>query len=97
MHDFMQSLQMRCPVPAHSGLSTHTTANAPMGTPMPLRWCISEIFSSSGHPASGMPKEFFLKEEFGVRSSELGETLSFSWTLNPLLQESLPCGWQIMQ
>ena len=30
MQDFMQSLQMRCPVPAQSGLSIMIIASAPM-------------------------------------------------------------------
>src|SRR2546425_529684 len=33
MHDFMQSLQMRCPVAATSGLSTQITASAPSAQP----------------------------------------------------------------
>ena len=51
----MQSLQMRWPVPGHIGLSTVTMASAPMASPRLRTMCISEIFSSSGQPASGMP------------------------------------------
>ena len=36
MHDFMQSLQMRCPVAAHMGLSIVTIASAPIGFPFLL-------------------------------------------------------------
>src|SRR5438552_1496431 len=31
MHDFMQSLQMRCPVPGHIGLSRTTSVSAETG------------------------------------------------------------------
>jgi hypothetical protein len=55
MQDFMQSLQIRCPVPGHIGLSTATIASAPSGSPAFRSTCISEIFSSSGHPFSSMP------------------------------------------
>ena len=48
----MQSLQMRCPVPAHIGLSMTTIASAPIGLPSCFTTFISEIFSSSGQPAS---------------------------------------------
>ncbi len=51
----MQSLQMRWPVPGHIGLSTATMASAPMASPRLRTVCISEIFSSSGQPASRMP------------------------------------------
>ena len=51
----MQSLQMRCPVPGHIGLSTVTIASAPIASPRLRTVCISEIFSSSGQPASGIP------------------------------------------
>ena len=49
----MQSLQMRWPVPGHIGLSIITSASAPMASPRLRSRCISEIFSSSGQPASG--------------------------------------------
>ena len=55
----MQSLQMRWPVPGHIGLSMATSASAPMESPSRRSWCISEIFSSSGQPLSGMPRGFF--------------------------------------
>ena len=50
MHDFMQSLQMRWPVPGHIGLSMMTSASAPTASPALRSMCISEIFSSSGQP-----------------------------------------------
>ena len=55
MHDFMQSLQIRWPVPGHIGLSSVTSASAPMASPSLRSACISEIFSSSGQPFSSMP------------------------------------------
>ncbi len=39
MHDFMQSLQMRCPVPAHIGLSITTIPSAPIGLP----FCFDDV------------------------------------------------------
>ena len=44
------------------GLSTVTMASAPMGLPFCLTVFISEIFSSSGQPASLTPKTLALKE-----------------------------------
>jgi hypothetical protein len=52
MHAFMQSLQIRWPVPATIGLSTTTIASAPIASPDFRTMCISEIFSSSGQPGS---------------------------------------------
>ena len=79
----MQSLQMRWPVAAAIGLSTTIMASAPSGTPSVFRLCISEIFSSSGQPASVTPKTLFLKLP--------------SFSFRPLAQESLPWLWQKMQ
>ena len=59
MQAFMQSLQMRCPVAATSGLSTAAMASAPMEKPSLLRRFISEIFSSSGQPARVTPNGDF--------------------------------------
>ena len=53
MQAFMQSLQMRWPVPGHIGLSIMTSASAPIGSPRLGSRCISEIFSSSGQPGTG--------------------------------------------
>src|SRR5437763_1268485 len=47
MQAFMQSLQIRCPVAAQSGLSTVTMARAPRLLPRAFTKFISEIFSSS--------------------------------------------------
>jgi hypothetical protein len=58
MQAFMQSLQMRWPVPGHIGLSTVTIASAPIASPRLRAVCISEIFSSSGHPGSRIPSAF---------------------------------------
>ena len=54
----MQSLQMRWPVPGHIGLSSATSASAPIASPRFRSACISEIFSSSGQPSSSMPSGF---------------------------------------
>ena len=83
MQDFMQSLQMRWPVAAHIGLSMVTTASAPMGTPCSLTTFISEIFSSSGQPASLTPKTLALNEP--------------SFSFRPCEQLSLPWLWHLMQ
>ena len=91
MHDFMQSLQMRWPVPAAIGLSTQIIASAPTATPSARSLWNSEIFSSSGQPASDTPKTVFLNGS--------------AWTLpsagffssRPREQESLPCSWHQMQ
>jgi hypothetical protein len=45
----------------------------------------SEIFSSSGQPASGTPNTVFLKAVAGA------------FSFKPLEQESLPCSWHQMQ
>ena len=52
MHDFMQSLQMRWPVAATSGLSMQIIASAPSGQPSARSLWNSEMRSSSGQPAS---------------------------------------------
>ena len=62
MHDFMQSLQMRWPVAATIGLSTQMMASAPIARPSLLTFWNSEIFSSSGQPASVTPNGLFLNE-----------------------------------
>ena len=58
----MQSLQMRCPVAATSGLSTAAMASAPIEKPSLFSRFISEIFSSSGQPASVTPNGDFWNE-----------------------------------
>ena len=79
----MQSLQMRCPVPASIGLSTTAMASAPTATPSALSVCSSEIFSSSGQPASVTLNGLFLKLP--------------SFSLRPREQLSLPWLWHQMQ
>ena len=88
MHDFMQSLQMRCPVAQTIGLSTVIIASAPMGTASFCSLWNSEMRSSSGQPASGTPKGLFLKAAL---------PLSSGFSFRPVEQESLPCSWQMMQ
>ncbi len=66
-----------------SGLSIVTIASAPIGLPFPFTAFISEIFSSSGQPASGTPKTLDLNAPF----------FSFS----PVEQLSLPWLWHLMQ
>ncbi len=84
MHPFMQSLQIRWPVPGHIGLSMQMRASAPIESPSRRSWCISEIFSSRGQPVRGMPRGFFWKVP--VFSSE-----------KPFEQESFSRSWQRMQ
>ena len=79
----MQSLQMRCPVPAHIGLSMVTIASAPIELPRCLTTFISEIFSSSGHPASVTPNALDLNAPV--------------FSFNPVEQESLAWLWHLMQ
>ena len=57
----MQSLQMRWPVAAAIGLSTAMMPSAASGSPRAFTMWNSEIFSSSGQPASGTPNTVFLK------------------------------------
>ena len=79
----MQSLQMRWPVPGHIGLSSITSASAPSASPRLRSRCISEIFSSSGQPASGMPSGF--------------DVSAPCLSVRPLEQESLSRSWQSTQ
>ena len=80
----MQSLQMRWPVAATSGLSTAAIASAPIEKPSLLRRFISEIFSSSGQPARVTPNGDFWNAPV-LRS------------FRPREQESLPWLWHQMQ
>ena len=57
----MQSLQMRWPVAATIGLSTTMIASAAIARPCVFAMWNSEIFSSSGQPASVTPNGLFLK------------------------------------
>ncbi len=77
----MQSLQIRCPVPGTIGLSTVTMASAPMASPRLRTACISEIFSSSGHPASAMPRAFFVTAPALSRIPFEQLSLSRSWQM----------------
>ena len=83
MQDFMQSLQMRWPVAAHIGLSMTTMARAPTVRPRAAVRFISEIFSSSGHPARVTPKGLFLNSPV--------------FSFRPVEQLSLPWLWHQMQ
>ncbi len=79
-HAFMQSLQMRWPVPGSMGLSTQTSASAAMLSPPCRIRCISLIFSSSGQPLSGTPSGFGLMAPVLLsRSPFAHESLSRSW------------------
>ena len=80
----MQSLQMRWPVAAIIGLSTMAMASAPTEYPRALTMFISEIFSSSGQPASVTPNTLFWKVPLFL-------------SLMPCEQLSLPCSWHQMQ
>ncbi len=80
----MQSLHMRWPVAAIIGLSTAMVANAASRWPPARSSCISQIFSSSGQPASVTPNALFWKPPV-LRSRR------------PLLHESLPWLWHQMQ
>ena len=79
----MQSLQMRWPVAAHIGLSITVMASAPSVCPSAAARFISEIFSSSGQPASTTPNGLFLNSPF--------------FSLSPFEQLSLPWLWHQMQ
>ncbi len=79
----MQSLQMRWPVAAHIGLSITAMARAPSAWPPASTRFISEIFSSSGQPASTTPNGLFLNSPV--------------FSLSPFEQESLPWLWHQMQ
>ena len=78
----MQSLQMRWPVAAAIGLSMVTMASAPMRLPRALTTFISEIFSSSGQPASVTPKTLFWKAPVFLSFRPV-EQLSLPWLMAP--------------
>ena len=86
----MQSLQMRCPVAATSGLSMQITASAPIAYPCAFSIWNSEILSSSGHPASVTPKALFRYASFAGAAGS-------GFSGRPCEQESLPCAWHQMQ
>src|SRR6187549_169939 len=86
--DFMQSLQIRWPVPAHIGLSIVMIPSAPMVKPEAFTVFISDIFSSSGQPA-----KFTCVGDFFT--TFLPSSAGFSQ--RPLEQLSLPWLWQKMQ
>src|SRR5260221_11986954 len=89
MQDFMQSLQMLCPVAAAMGLSMTSTASAESALPWAFRVWNSEIFSSSGQPASVTPNGLFLNTAlFGVSAG--------GFSLRPLEQGSLLWVWDHM-
>jgi hypothetical protein len=90
MHAFMQSLQMRWPVAAASGLSTTMIASAASARPRVFAMWNSEIFSSSGQPASVTPNGLFLN------ATRCGSSAG-AFSRRPLEHESLPCAWHQMQ
>ncbi len=87
----MQSLQMRCPVAAAIGLSTTIIASAAIGWPWVFTRWNSEIFSSSGQPASVTPNGDLRKGAL-AGSAPLG-----AFSRSPREQESLPWLWHQMQ
>src|SRR5688572_15921497 len=97
MHDFMQSLQMRCPVAQTVGLSTTIIASAPTGQPSDLSLWNSEMRSSSGQPASGTPNGLFLKVIGPPPSDAPASAGATGFSFRPLEHESLPCSWHQMQ
>src|SRR6476661_335509 len=113
MHDFMQSLQIRCPVAAAIGLSMQIIASAPSGQPSARSLWNSEMRSSSGQPASVTPKADFLNGFVSVGGAccDAGGGVSTddtSWEIgagvagtffsgSPRAHESLPCSWHQMQ
>jgi hypothetical protein len=90
MHAFMQSLQMRWPVAATVGLSITITASAESALPWLLSVWNSEIFSSSGQPASVTPNALFLK--ITLAGSSAG-----GFSFKPFEHESFDCVWHQMQ
>jgi len=91
MHDFMQSLQIRWPVPAAIGLSTQIVASAPIAQPSARSLWNSEMRSSSGQPASVTPNGLLLN---GFSSAEPSAGL---FSGSPREQLSRPCSWHQMQ
>ena len=89
MHDFMQSLQIRCPVAATIGLSTQIMASAATAQPSARSVWNSEIFSSSGQPASVTPNGDFL--------NAAGEPSAGFLSRKPEEHESFCCSWHQMQ
>ena len=86
----MQSLQMRWPVAAASGLSTAMIASAASARPCVFAMWNSEIFSSSGQPARVTPNTLFL-------NTTLSGAAADGFSRSPFEQESLPCVWHQMQ
>jgi len=85
----MQSLQMRCPSrPRWVVDDDHREAE--IACPLALEGVDSEIFSSSGQPASVTPKALFLNV---TRWGASGVAFSFQ----ALAQQSFPCVWHQMQ
>jgi hypothetical protein len=89
MQAFMQSLQIRCPVAAHIGLSITMVASAEIARPWVFRVWNSEIFSSSGQPASVTPKALFWNVTLWGASAE-------GFSRCPVEHESLPWVWDQM-
>ena len=81
----MQSLQMRWPVAASIGLSTAMMPSAASGSPRAFTMWNSEIFCSSGQPASATPNGVLRKPSAG------------GFSLRPFEHESFPCSWHQMQ
>ena len=67
------------------GLSTAMMPSAASGSPRALTMWNSEIFSSSGQPASGTPNTVLRNPSAGA------------FSFKPFEQESLPCSWHQMQ
>src|SRR5476649_1544926 len=106
MHDFMQSLQMRCPVEHTVGLSMTIMASAPMAQPSVLSLWNSEMRSSRGQPASGTPNGLFLKmigsrppglTIAGAGSDAVDSAGTVGFSFRPFEHESLACSWHQMQ
>jgi hypothetical protein len=75
----MQSLQMRCPVPAHIGLSTVMTARGEMTCPRLLSSWNSLMRSSSGQPSISRPSGLTLMAPAGSRRPRLQLSLPWCW------------------
>ncbi len=81
---------MRWPVPAAIGLSSVITASAAIARPSLFSAWNSEIFSSSGQPASVTPNGLFLNAGGAAAPGA-------AFSRRPFAQESLPCAWHQMQ
>ena len=89
MHDFMQSLQMRWPVPGHIGLSMVTSASAPIASP---------CFAEHVHLGDLLVERAAVELDAERVDDDLaGVAGAFRGSCRPFEHESLSRSWQRTQ